>query len=273
MGKELGGVEVKVNTAKPYDFQFGDSRTIKMSNLSRKVTEQHILNHFKKHSEIKNPPISISLRHHPSNEDKMGFALIELQSKEDALKVIQNVTMTELEGTKCIVEMAYNPNRDRNESQRGKTQRVILGNLHYKLGIAEITEMCKEYGTVKGVNVKSNVEGYPQCTAFVEMADSEEASALFDGLNGKKVNNLVIRTRFWFQKPAARGSRVGGRGRGRGSGRSHRVGGSKKVTAKQKLKGSAFSGKKKMENAKNRLTAAKAKGKGQKQKKKAMKQG
>jgi len=237
-----------------------DSMTIKMSNLSRKVTEQHILNHFKQHSKIKKPPISISLRHHPSNEDMLGFAVIEMQSHEDALKVVQNVDGTELRGTKCAVKLGYSPLHKRQESQRGQTRKVILGNLHYKMGIAETLKLCKEYGKVKSVDVNTNKEGYPTCAAFVEMANAEEAARLFDGLHGKKVNNLVIRTKFMSQNPGVKGRA-----------RPKRAGGLKKVTAKKKLKGSAFSGKKKMEKlaaAFSRMASVKGKGKGKGRKKK-----
>jgi len=245
---------------------FEDSMTIKMSNLSRNVTEQHILNHFKEHSKIKKPPTLISLRHHPSSGNKLGFAIIDLQSHEDALKVIQNVNGTELKGTKCIVKMGYSPIHKRQESRRGQARKVILKNLHYKMGEAEIKKLCKEYGTVKSVAVNTNKEGYPTCSAFVEMADPKGASRLFDGLHGKKVSNLVIRTTFMGQNPGAKA---------KGRGRSKRAGKLKKVSAKKKMKGSAFSGKKKMSGKKmsgknkmeklaaafSKLSAVKGKGK------------
>merc|ERR1719474_761314 len=165
-GKKLGGVKVEVNTAK-FDDQKTSSTEIKMDNLSRKVTEQHILNHFRKYSKISNPPTSISLRHHPSDEDKMGFALIEMASHEDSLKVIQNVTMTELKGRKCFVEIWFKQSNPRilKEGRRGKTMRVRLSNLHYKMGVDEVTALCKEFGATKSVKVMSDRKGYPHCAA------------------------------------------------------------------------------------------------------------
>merc|ERR1719348_2425895 len=91
-GKKLGGVEVKVEMATVSDMYYAISTKIRMSNLSRKVTEQHIVNRLKKIQFIK-PPKSISLRHHPTDENKMGFALIELQSLKDALRVTRKLTM------------------------------------------------------------------------------------------------------------------------------------------------------------------------------------
>jgi len=242
-GKELGGAEVRVGLNRVV-FDFGiKSKRVRMSNLPRKVTEQNIADHLRKYSKISSPPISITLRDQPLDDGKMD-AVIDMKSHEDAMKSVQNVTMTKMKGTTCFVDLMRD---SRHEALRGRTANFHLYRLHDKADHLEVKELCKEYGAVKSVWVRKGLYGG---SAKVRMESKEAASRAFDGLHGKKVEGKVLNTAF-VSRPSHR--RVPGQ-------KTMRLGNS---AAKKKWAKGAFSGGSKMKGSKAHLNRA-IKGKGKK---------
>jgi len=114
-GKKLGRAEVTVGiNLRNYDLR-GQSKRVQMSNLPRKVTEQNVADHLRKHSKISNPPVSITLQ-------EQG-AIIVMRSHEDAMKAVQNVTMTKMKGTTCFVEMIKAPGKRRMPSGKSAAKK------------------------------------------------------------------------------------------------------------------------------------------------------
>merc|ERR1712062_206610 len=151
---------------------------------------------------------------------------------------------------RCSITTAFSARRSvAHNARRGKTTKVVVHNLHSKMSRAEIEDLCRKYGRTKSVQITRDKEG---CQAVVEMKNYNAASRLFDGLNGKKVKNMVIRTNFGpkFMKKK--------------KGKSKGLKGSKKVKAKKKVKGSAFRGKDKLSGLNKKLKGMAIRGKGQK---------
>jgi len=95
--KQFDGNTVKLTTTNV----FGDPKIyteIQMENLPSSVTEQMIADHLADYSKITNPPQRIQIK---LNRKKTPFALVELQTKEDAQMVWKNVNGTKLSGKWC----------------------------------------------------------------------------------------------------------------------------------------------------------------------------
>jgi len=214
-------------------------RQIKLSNLASSVREQDISDHLREHAKVDMHPMFISLRHHVSNKEKMGFALIRMQSLEEAVKTAQKLLNTKLKGNTCRAEVMdvpfYSPTHRDTESG-GKL--VVLMNLHYTLGVAEITKMCSEYGTVNDVTRLMSKSGYSRCKCTVHMETEEEARQLFNGLHGVKHKNMQIETYFSLSENRK-----------------------KKEVGRLAFK-STLSGHSKMEGAKSRRTTMRGRGRG-----------
>lgn len=62
---------------------------------------------------------------------------------------------------------------------------IYVGNLSYEVTQADLTEVFKEYGSVKRVQVPTDREtGRPRGFAFVEMAEETEENAAIEALDG-----------------------------------------------------------------------------------------
>lgn len=172
------------------------STVISMENLPRTVTEGIITDHLRKYAKITNEPKCIRLLQDSNNETKMGYAIVELQSCEDAQMVINNINLTEIEGTKCWIQLAEQW-KGRNESQKGKSTEVVLRSLNREITRQQITSLCEKYVNVKYIKLVPRGEnGYPGIMAKVTMTKFEEADYIFDALNGFKVDNIPIWTSF-----------------------------------------------------------------------------
>jgi len=104
---------------------------------------------------------------------------------------------------------------------------VYVGNLSYSATEDDLSEVFKEYGSVKRIQVPTDREtGRMRGFAFVEMSDDAEENAAIEELDGAewmgrtlKVNKARPRTE---RKPGGGGGRGGGwNGGGGGGGRSY----------------------------------------------------
>merc|ERR1712154_430728 len=115
----------------------------------------------------------------------------------DATKCIKNLNMTKLAGKKVWAK--YRTSRktlDRKQEFAGKTQLVLIGNLHWSVTWENVNEMCSEFGEVLKVHVWFDASGYPRGMVLVQMGDKDSAKKAFEGLNGKKVKNLTLVTAY-----------------------------------------------------------------------------
>jgi len=203
-GTMLGSKKVTVEAHLPHRtrkreklFEF-EQKEIRIGNLNRRkhehrLTEKVISEHIMEHSKAKMPPISVSLRQSTFNKIE---AVIEMNSRKDALAAIQNVTMTSLRGVRCYVEMSVK--KDRKEELRGKTDRLFISNLRDTIGRVGLIEMCKEYCDVEPerVELQKLEQWHRQFDAVVLMESNEDAARVFDALHMKVIEGKVIKTRF-----------------------------------------------------------------------------
>ncbi|MGD1804191.1 RNA recognition motif domain-containing protein [Dapis sp. BLCC M126] len=95
---------------------------------------------------------------------------------------------------------------------------IYVGNLSYEVTQEDLSEVFKDYGTVKRVQLPTDREtGRPRGFGFVEMSTEEEESAAIEALDGAewmgrdiKVNKAKPRE---DRRPAGGGRRGGGGGR------------------------------------------------------------
>ena len=72
--------------------------------------------------------------------------------------------------------------------------KIYVGNLSYEMGEETITSMFEAFGEVTSCKVISDREtGRSKGFAFVEMADSADASSAISGLNGTDQGGRALR--------------------------------------------------------------------------------
>ena len=171
-----------------------NSNWFRMDNLSKSTDEQAILSHIQEHGQIKQRPKSINLYHH-EDEDKNGYAVIECASSMAARELTLNLRSTTLNGNRIVCKL-MRPRRgyDRREQFAGQTTIVALTDVHYSVTEKEIEQLCAEHGKVGKVKRQRNKQGYPSGVVQVMMNTEDEATKVFENLNGKEIKNLVVRT-------------------------------------------------------------------------------
>merc|ERR1712048_501922 len=83
---------------------------------------------------------------------------------------------------------------DRKEDLAGETNGILVGDVHWSITDTELEKICSEFGDVKQVVIWYDMSGYTRGIATVLMSDADEATKVFEGLNGKKVKNLALNT-------------------------------------------------------------------------------
>merc|ERR1712154_449057 len=83
---------------------------------------------------------------------------------------------------------------DRKEEMAGETNGILVGGVHWTVTGENLKKMCSEFGEVAQVIIWYDMSGYTRGIATVFMGDADAATKAFDGLNGKKVNNLTMNT-------------------------------------------------------------------------------
>lgn len=90
---------------------------------------------------------------------------------------------------------------------------IYVGNLPYKTTDSQLQELFSAYGQVDAARVVSDrMTGRSKGFGFVEMANTEEANAAIEALNGKELDGRAIKVN--ESQPKPREERRGGfRGR------------------------------------------------------------
>ncbi len=97
--------------------------------------------------------------------------------------------------------------------------KLFVGNLSFRTTQEELLDAFSPYGAVESVNIINDREtGQPRGFAFVEMANSSEAEAAINALNGTELMGRAINVNEARPRPEGGGGRGGfGGGRGRGN--------------------------------------------------------
>ena len=101
--------------------------------------------------------------------------------------------------------------------------KLFVGNLSFRTTQEDLLDTFSPYGAVESVNIINDREtGQPRGFAFVEMANSSEAEAAINALNGTELMGRAINVNEARPRPegggGGRGFGGGGGGRGRGNG-------------------------------------------------------
>ena len=97
--------------------------------------------------------------------------------------------------------------------------KLFVGNLSFRTTQEDLLDTFSPYGAVESVNIINDREtGQPRGLAFVEMANSSEAEAAINALNGTELMGRAINVNEARPRPEGGGGRGGfGGGRGRGN--------------------------------------------------------
>ncbi|MCL4784171.1 MAG: RNA-binding protein [Bryobacterales bacterium] len=97
--------------------------------------------------------------------------------------------------------------------------KLFVGNLSFRTTQEDLLDTFSPYGAVESVNIINDREtGQPRGFAFVEMANSSEAEAAINALNGTELMGRAINVNEARPRPEGGGGRGGfGGGRGRGN--------------------------------------------------------
>ncbi len=94
--------------------------------------------------------------------------------------------------------------------------KLFVGNLSFRTTQEDLLDTFSPYGAVESVNIINDREtGQPRGFAFVEMANSSEAEAAINALNGTELMGRAINVNEARPRPEGGG---GGRGFGGGGG-------------------------------------------------------
>ncbi|MHC4651366.1 MAG: RNA recognition motif domain-containing protein [Planctomycetota bacterium] len=73
-------------------------------------------------------------------------------------------------------------------------QRIYVGNLSFQTTEQTLSDLFAEHGKVEGVSIITDrITGRSRGFAFVEMADSAEAKAAMEALNGREFDGRPLR--------------------------------------------------------------------------------
>jgi RNA recognition motif-containing protein len=73
-------------------------------------------------------------------------------------------------------------------------QRIYVGNLSFQTTEQTLTDLFAEHGKVEGVSIITDrITGRSRGFAFVEMADSAEAKAAMEALNGHEFDGRALK--------------------------------------------------------------------------------
>jgi len=203
-GKIAHGQELTIKMNKPHPSFSPQSisrdetcQSLLITNLPSKATDQQLMEHIQKQS--KKIPQSIRVQHHSKGHPAMAF--VEMASSKEAQTVMKKVQMSKLGGQQMWIQQSRHDIQPRNEHLKGLHNALIVQNVPMSWRRTQIREMCAKHGEVKEVTLFRANKGYLSRDPLVIMSTEKEASALFDALNGKKVEGCVLRT--FFQKPRA----------------------------------------------------------------------
>eukprot|EP01084_Bolivina_argentea_P271672 462332_1 len=198
---QFAGFECQVSVTKPSrDCRANlknETTWIKLTNLKKSVSEQTLLGHIQKHGSIKNKPKNILLFQHPTKANYAGYAFVACANTSDATQCVENLRNTTLKGQAVWCTWRHpRKDLDRKSDLAGKTRQLILGNVHYTLQQNDIMEMCAKYGQVEHVQMWQDKVGYPIGSASITMKTNEDATKVFEGLQGQKEKNLKVITAY-----------------------------------------------------------------------------
>ncbi len=102
-------------------------------------------------------------------------------------------------------------------------KKLYVGNLSYRMGDGELSQLFESFGTVQSAQVIMDRDtGRSKGFGFVEMGSDQEAQAAITGLNGKEIEGRALTVNEARPKTEGGGGRGGGGGGGYGGGGGRR---------------------------------------------------
>jgi len=234
------------------EFKKGSTTEVMLGHLPMDMEEGEIRKMCSKYGTVKRVKINV---------DKEGYysrsAMVSMSGKNEASRVFDGLHQKKVSG--CNITTMF-------WTRHSGTNTLYIGGCPESVSQEDIRKFVSGAVDERPLHIKL-VDSTQDSSkgVFVVFSKFDVVAQCIRKLKGKKLGGVNVKVN--TAKPNNKEARFGESQRGKA--RRGRFGGSKKLTAKKKLKGSAFSGQKKVGNAKK---VAKGKGKGHKQKKKGIKQ-
>lgn len=194
-----------------------NSNKLFVANVSWNLTEQDVTDIFSNVGAVS----SVKLPINPRNGRAKGYAFIEMASPEDAQNAIDQLHGAMVDNRELAV---MEQDESKNTGNVEANPKLFIRNISGTVTEDELYNVFKEAGEVISVKVPiDQISGMARGFGFVEMANTEQAQAAVDSLNGKEVHHQAIEVKFQdpnraAQKRPPRRDNFGGGGYGQPQG-------------------------------------------------------
>lgn len=159
-------------------------KNIFIGNLSYSTTEDMLRWLFEKHGAVDGVKIITD----PESGQPRGFGFVAMTNDAEAVKAINALNGTDLEGRTLTVDEARpredRPRTDRSGGGGGQMKRIYVGNLSSSVTEDALRALFEVYGAVEGVSIMTDrYTKQPRGFAFVAMTTDAEAVKAIASLN------------------------------------------------------------------------------------------
>jgi nucleolin len=168
------------------------SQKLFIRNLSWSTTENDLYDLFSQAGTV----VSVSIPVRREDGKPRGFAFVEMASKEEAQKIINQFNGMLLHDRDLVVSYQDEDNRGRHNTQGGqaaKNAKLFIRNVANAVTETDLQKLFQQVGTVISVKIPVDREtGLQKGFAFIEMATAEEAEQCLNQLNNQFLGGKEI---------------------------------------------------------------------------------
>jgi polyadenylate-binding protein len=121
----------------------------------------------------------------------LGYGFVHYQTEEGAQEAISALNGMLLNGKQVYVGY-FIPHKDRNRSAEGSFKNVYVKNLPEAMDEAGLSDLFKDFGELTSVAVMKDATGKSRGFGFVNFAESEQAKAGVEAMNGREIGGKKI---------------------------------------------------------------------------------
>lgn len=131
---------------------------------------------------------ALSVPRKRDTKDAKGFAFVDMSTKEEMEKAIEELEGRELGGrqisTRLSLPKSKLPTKSKKREKVSSENKMYVGNLPYGISEGDVEELFSEYGTVADVFLARDSNGQDRGFGFVTLGAEEEVTAAINALNG-----------------------------------------------------------------------------------------
>jgi len=157
--------------------------TVYVMNLPYELEDKELEEIFAECGTVK----TLSVPRKRDTKEAKGFAFIDMNSKEEMEKAIEELNGREVGGRTINVKLSLPKDELPKKKKRERPaveNKMYVGNLPYGVSRDEVKELFSEFGTVADVFLARDSDGKDRGFGFVTLSSEEEATAAINSLNG-----------------------------------------------------------------------------------------